>query len=417
MSLPCSRRDGGIRKERGHDLDRPALRRGTRLRHARASAAAPRSGVAHRLVAVISRCRSSASPPICCSGRPASAGGVSSASAYPGGAAAAPGPLVAETTPSRRPSGAYAQLFSVGRSISGFDPVGGNRARLLADSNATIDAMVADIDAARGSCPSAVLHLAAGQQRLQGGRGAEARGRGAVSPAGPWPTTWARGRLIARSIGRPCGRPACSVAARAADRQSAAAAAARAASICATTARSSSSTIASPIAAARTAPIRSSSSRRSIAPWVDAVMRFEGPDRPAEPAPVRQRLDGVRGRGHRPTCCSSRMHAAAAGLHRAGDRHRADRALLGHARDVRDADVRGAPRTGHHHALLRARRVACRPRFALPRYRGVETTIIFPGPQRLVDRRRGQPQLLRRPAGRRRYGSTSTWAACCTPSR
>ncbi len=42
----------------------------------------------------------------------------------------------------------YAHLFRVGHSISGFEPIGGNRARLLADSNATIDAMVADIDAA-----------------------------------------------------------------------------------------------------------------------------------------------------------------------------------------------------------------------------------------------------------------------------
>ena len=42
----------------------------------------------------------------------------------------------------------YEHLFLVGRSISGFEPIGGNRARLLADSNATIDAMVADIDAA-----------------------------------------------------------------------------------------------------------------------------------------------------------------------------------------------------------------------------------------------------------------------------
>ena len=40
-------------------------------------------------------------------------------------------------------------LFRLGQSISGFQPVGGNRARLLADSNATIDAMVADIDAAK----------------------------------------------------------------------------------------------------------------------------------------------------------------------------------------------------------------------------------------------------------------------------
>lgn len=42
----------------------------------------------------------------------------------------------------------HRHLFSVGRSISGFEPVAGNRARLLPDSNATIDALVADIDAA-----------------------------------------------------------------------------------------------------------------------------------------------------------------------------------------------------------------------------------------------------------------------------
>jgi cardiolipin synthase len=43
----------------------------------------------------------------------------------------------------------YAQLFRVGRSISGFGPVGGNSAHLLANSNAAIDAMAADIDAAK----------------------------------------------------------------------------------------------------------------------------------------------------------------------------------------------------------------------------------------------------------------------------
>ena len=42
----------------------------------------------------------------------------------------------------------YEHLFRVGWSISGFEPVGGNAGRLLADSNAAIDAMVADIDAA-----------------------------------------------------------------------------------------------------------------------------------------------------------------------------------------------------------------------------------------------------------------------------
>lgn len=42
----------------------------------------------------------------------------------------------------------YATLFRVGRSISGYAPAGGNTAVLLADSDAAIDAIVADIDAA-----------------------------------------------------------------------------------------------------------------------------------------------------------------------------------------------------------------------------------------------------------------------------
>ena len=42
----------------------------------------------------------------------------------------------------------YESLFRVGHSVNGFEPVGGNRAHLLPDSNATIDSMVADIDAA-----------------------------------------------------------------------------------------------------------------------------------------------------------------------------------------------------------------------------------------------------------------------------
>jgi cardiolipin synthase len=42
----------------------------------------------------------------------------------------------------------YEHLFRLGHSINGFDAVGGNSGRLLADSNATIDSMVADIDAA-----------------------------------------------------------------------------------------------------------------------------------------------------------------------------------------------------------------------------------------------------------------------------
>ena len=43
----------------------------------------------------------------------------------------------------------YQHLFRIGHSISGLKPVSANSGRLMADSNATIDAMVADIDAAR----------------------------------------------------------------------------------------------------------------------------------------------------------------------------------------------------------------------------------------------------------------------------
>ena len=35
----------------------------------------------------------------------------------------------------------YVHLFRVGHSINGFEPIGGNRAHLLPDSNAAIDAM------------------------------------------------------------------------------------------------------------------------------------------------------------------------------------------------------------------------------------------------------------------------------------
>lgn len=43
----------------------------------------------------------------------------------------------------------YTHLFRVGKSISTFEAAGGNQARLLPDSNAVIDEMVRDIDAAR----------------------------------------------------------------------------------------------------------------------------------------------------------------------------------------------------------------------------------------------------------------------------
>jgi len=43
----------------------------------------------------------------------------------------------------------YSPLFRVGHSVNGFEPIGGNRASLLANSNATIESMIADIDGAK----------------------------------------------------------------------------------------------------------------------------------------------------------------------------------------------------------------------------------------------------------------------------
>jgi cardiolipin synthase len=43
----------------------------------------------------------------------------------------------------------YTHLFQLGKTINGFNPIGGNRANLMQDSNSTIASMVADIDAAK----------------------------------------------------------------------------------------------------------------------------------------------------------------------------------------------------------------------------------------------------------------------------
>lgn len=60
---------------------------------------------------------------------------------------AAPGvdaPSLAPEIPER-----HRHLFHVGHSISGFEPIGGNAAQIPPDSNAVIDTLVADIDAAQ----------------------------------------------------------------------------------------------------------------------------------------------------------------------------------------------------------------------------------------------------------------------------
>ncbi len=59
-----------------------------------------------------------------------------------------PRPEQAENWPGTSAPGPYEHLFNVATSISGYAPVGGNQAALMADSDAAIDAMVADVDAA-----------------------------------------------------------------------------------------------------------------------------------------------------------------------------------------------------------------------------------------------------------------------------
>jgi cardiolipin synthase len=61
--------------------------------------------------------------------------------------AEAPGAVAADPQPEIPDR--YAPLFRVGHSVNGFEPVGGNRARLLPDSNAAIESLVADVDAAK----------------------------------------------------------------------------------------------------------------------------------------------------------------------------------------------------------------------------------------------------------------------------
>lgn len=60
----------------------------------------------------------------------------------------APGTCTVETTEGTVPE-RHRALFRAGRSVNGFPAVEGSRVRLLADSNAAIDSLVADIDAAR----------------------------------------------------------------------------------------------------------------------------------------------------------------------------------------------------------------------------------------------------------------------------
>ena len=92
-------------------------------------------------------------------------------------------------------------LFQVGRSVSGFEPVGGNHARLMANSNAAIDAMVHDIDHAADHV-HVLSYIWMRRQRPQDGRSAQARGR----PRGDLPCDGRRSSGRASSSNRLSGR-------------------------------------------------------------------------------------------------------------------------------------------------------------------------------------------------------------------
>ncbi len=82
-------------------------------------------------------------------------------------------------------------LFQVGRSVSGFEPVGGNHARLMADFERRDRRDGARYRPRRRSCSCLVLYLDAGRQRPQDGRSAQARGR----PRGDLPCDGRRPRV------------------------------------------------------------------------------------------------------------------------------------------------------------------------------------------------------------------------------
>ena len=308
----------------------------------------------------------------------------------------------------------FAQLFRVGTSISGFVPVGGNSARLMADSDAAIAAMVADIDAAEHS-----VHLlfyiwlpdGNGVKVAEALKRAVARGvtcRAMADALGSrlminsvhWQAMTDAGVRLARAL---------------------------------------------PISLSPVQPLRGRIDMRNhrkivvidnritycgsqncadpefrikakYAPWVDILLRFEGPI-------VRQQQQLFAGdwMAHVDEDISDLLRAplppAPGGLPGAGDRHRAHRALFGDAGDVRGADVHRPARADHLDPLLRARTSRCRPRSAPAPGAGWRRRVIFPARN---SRRAGSCSA----ASRSYYGelldsgvrrSSTTSAGSCTP--
>ena len=246
----------------------------------------------------------------------------------------------------------YLPLFRVGQSISGFPAVGGNTRQAPRRQRRRHRPHGRRHRRRRAPRPRLLLHLARRHQRPEGGRGAEARRR----PRRHLPRHGRRPRLprhgpLRALAGHGRGRRAPRRGAP--DRLPAVAPA------------QGPHRHAQPpqdrgdrqphhllrLQQLRRRRLRHQAALRPLGRRDDAL---RGPDRAAEPARLRRRLDGPRQGG--PLAPLRGAARDRRGLPGAGDRHRRHRALLGDARDVREPDVRRPARARHHHPLLRAGR-------------------------------------------------------------
>ena len=246
----------------------------------------------------------------------------------------------------------YAHLFRVAHSISGFDPIGGNRATLLPDSNTTIDAMVADIDAARthvhllfyiwlpdnNGCKIVEALKRAAARKVTCRAMADGLGSRKMIRSEHWRSMQAAGVRLAEAL--PVGNPLLRPLKGRIDLRNHR----KIVVIDDRITYCGSQNCADPEFLVKA----------KYAPWVDAVMRFEGPI-----ARQNQHLFAADWMAHtdddlgRPLAAADPADRARADG--SGDRDGTNGSLLGDARNVRVVDVHSRSGVGDHHTVLCAR--------------------------------------------------------------